>query len=163
MSQVHDALKRAGGSDKNRPRPPDTQGRLKQVGDPGGSSLGLWVVAVLALSLAGWFFWHWWSARHAAAPGKKAPVAAAALNSAPAPEVNATDAPPSVPASRADAAWPADLKLMGIISSTTNPMALINGQTVGVGDAIEGIRITKIDRDKVVVEWNGQEKELRMK
>jgi hypothetical protein len=163
MSQVHDALQRAGGSDKNRPRQPEVQGRLKSAGDGEGSSLGLWVVVVLVLGGAGWFFWHWWSARHQPPTAKKAPIVAAAPNPAPAPDVNATDAAPSAPATQADAAWPAELKLMGIIASATNPMALINGQTVGVGDVIEGIRVTKIDRDKVVLEWNGQVKELRMK
>ena len=40
---------------------------------------------------------------------------------------------------------------------------MINGKTVGVGDEIEGIRITKIERDQVSVEWNGQVKVLVMK
>jgi hypothetical protein len=39
---------------------------------------------------------------------------------------------------------------------------LINGKTLGVGDEIDGIRVTKIESDRVTVEWNGQVKELVM-
>ena len=56
--------------------------------------------------------------------------------------------------------WPADLKLMAIFFRQTNPLALINGKTLGVGDLIDGIRVTKIERERVSVEWNGQVKEL---
>jgi type II secretory pathway component PulC len=60
-------------------------------------------------------------------------------------------------------AWPADLKLMGIFFSKSHPMALINNQTLGVGELIEGVRVTKIERDRVSVEWHGQVKELMTK
>jgi hypothetical protein len=52
---------------------------------------------------------------------------------------------------------------MGIFFRQTNPLTLINGQTLGVGDLIEGIRVTRIERDRVSVEWHGQVKELMTK
>jgi hypothetical protein len=54
------------------------------------------------------------------------------------------------------------LKLRGIFIRKTNPLALINGRTVGEGDLVRGIRVTKIESDRVTVEWNGKVKELRM-
>jgi hypothetical protein len=51
---------------------------------------------------------------------------------------------------------------MGIFFSKTNPMALINGKTLGVGESIDGIRVTKIERERVSVQWKGQVKVLIM-
>ena len=59
-----------------------------------------------------------------------------------------------------DPAWPAELKVTGIFIRKSNPLALISGKTVGEGDEIKGIRVTKIEDDRVTVEWNGQVKEL---
>jgi type II secretory pathway component PulC len=48
------------------------------------------------------------------------------------------------------------LKLQGIFYNRVNPAAVINGKTYSVGGAISGARITKIEPDKVIVEWNGE-------
>jgi hypothetical protein len=170
MSQVNDALKRAGNSGKNRPPPPETQGRLKSVSSSGPSPLALLAGVILALALAGWFFWHWWKAKQSSASGNRAPVSVVAPAPPPPPGVEdpvsrtSASAPGSPsPGRTVEEAWPADLKLMGIIFSKTRPMALINGETVGVGEFIGGIRIAKIEPDRVSVEWHGQAKDLVLK
>jgi hypothetical protein len=103
---------------------------------------------------------------------KGAPVAAVAPVAPPPPGVDETEAPssttarasgPARPATAAATAWPADLKLMGIVYNKTKPLALINGQPLLVGEMIYGIRVTKIEHNRVLVQWNGQVKELRMK
>jgi hypothetical protein len=88
-------------------------------------------------------------------------VAAAAPVPAPAAIIAPAPAPaPVAPPRQAETAWPAELKVTGIFIRKTNPLALISGKTVGEGDEIKGIRVTKIEDDRVTVEWNGQVKEL---
>jgi len=170
MSQVDDALKRASGADGNRPRQPETQGRLKSSGDSGPSFLGLALLAgmLLALALACLLFWRWWLATHPPAHVKRAPVSVSGPWPPPPAGVNETDAPASTGATTSSSAqeesaaaeWPVDLKLMGIIFNQRNSIALINGQTLAVGDRIDSIRVTKIERDRVSLEWNGHVKIL---
>ena len=64
----------------------------------------------------------------------------------------AAPAPPSPP----------QLKLQGIFYRLNNSTALINGKTVGVGQIISGVRVLKIDRQSVTLEWNGQTNVLTM-
>ena len=52
---------------------------------------------------------------------------------------------------------------MGIFYREINPKALISGKTVSVGDDIDGIRITKIESDRVTLEWKGKVKEIKVK
>ena len=52
--------------------------------------------------------------------------------------------------------------MTGIFFRATNPLALINGKTVGVGEDVDGIRVTQIEKDRVTVEWNGKMKELKV-
>jgi hypothetical protein len=185
MSLINDALKRASQSDRNRPQRAETHRSMEPADHRRGLTLSLVVGAgvVLALVLAGWFFWQWWMTSHSPAPAKVETVATVAPKPAPAPVIRETVAPPAIspppqalapapvsaptpaPAPSAkpvEAAWPAELKLMGIFFSKTNPRALISGKTVSVGDLIDGIRVTKIEVDRVSVEWNGQVKQLLM-
>lgn|GEM_PF-4758487 len=39
-------------------------------------------------------------------------------------------------------------------------MALLNSRTLGIGEEIEGALVTKIESQKVTLEWKGQTKEL---
>jgi hypothetical protein len=171
MSLINDALKRASQSDRNRPRPPEKYAPLEPAPSRRSPSIfpALAAGVVLALALAAWFFWQWWNATLSPAPQIVAHVAAAPFRPDPAPAPVAREAvppppapEPAPPAKPVPAAWPADLKMMGIFFSKTHPRALINDRTVGVGDEIDGIRVTKIENDRVTVEWNGQVKELRM-
>lgn len=54
-----------------------------------------------------------------------------------------------------------DLKLQAIFWGTANPQAIINRQTVSVGDTIEGVKIISISKNGVTVSINGQETELK--
>ena len=46
-------------------------------------------------------------------------------------------------------------KLSGIVFNDFNPLAIINGKSIGVGDTIEGAKVLKIERKKVVIEYAG--------
>ncbi|MFN7138196.1 MAG: hypothetical protein ACK4UN_02535 [Limisphaerales bacterium] len=48
------------------------------------------------------------------------------------------------------------LKLQGIFYNSVNPAAVVNGKTYSVGGVISGARITKIEPDRITVEWNGE-------
>jgi type II secretory pathway component PulC len=39
---------------------------------------------------------------------------------------------------------------------------LINGQTLAVGETVEGARVLKIEKDQVTLEWKGRTKILMM-
>jgi hypothetical protein len=91
-----------------------------------------------------------------------APVPVAAIPTNPSPSVaaptnnssptnlaaDATNAP-SVPA-------PPPLKLQGIFYRPSNPTAMINGKTVGIGEVAAGARVLRIDRQEVAVERDGK-------
>jgi hypothetical protein len=146
---------------------------------------------VVALALAGWFFWQWWIAsHHATAANPPAPaqaVIAAAPPPPPAPPpaqvetpavpVAKTEKPPGAAEKAADAApaaapaaaappaekpWPVELTLKAIFYSKAAPRALVNGRMVAPGDQFDGVTVTQIESNRVVVEWNGQSKELLM-
>jgi hypothetical protein len=180
MSLINDALKRASKTDRDRARPTETRASMQPVAERRGRSLPLVLmgVAAVSLGLAGLFFWQWWNVSHPPAPVHEETVAAVApapvvqeavppppkvVAAAPVPPpAPVPEPPPAPPAKPVVAAWPAELKLMGIFFSKTNPRAIINGKTVVVDDEINGIRITKIEHDQVTVEWNGQVKNLVM-
>jgi hypothetical protein len=185
MSLLNDALKRASESDRNRPRPAEPRTALRSASEPRGQSLALAMVvgSIFALGLAGWFFWQLWGGGHLTAPPQVEPAQLAVPQPAPVihlenppPQIVAAPptplAPPASTLSRSPVAlapakpigdgWPVALKLMGIFFRPTNPRALISGRTVSVGDEIEGIRVTKIENDRVTVEWNGKVKELKV-
>ena len=46
-------------------------------------------------------------------------------------------------------------KLSGIVFNEFNPLAIINGKSIGVGDLIEGAKVLKIERKKVVIVYDG--------
>jgi len=49
-----------------------------------------------------------------------------------------------------------DWKLQSIILGTEDSLAMINGQTLRVGDGVDGGRVLEIGRDAVVIEWRGE-------
>ncbi len=55
------------------------------------------------------------------------------------------------------------LKLQGVYYRPSNPSALINGQSVFVGDTVDEARIVKIERQSVTVEFSGQTKVLSLR
>jgi hypothetical protein len=94
-------------------------------------------------------------AQGAAAPPpvvpRPAPVAAKAAK--PLPE-------PAPAAPEVEAPWPTPLTLQAIIFSTTHPLALINGKSVGPGDTVAGVTVAKINRTSVMLQWDGHSREL---
>jgi hypothetical protein len=51
-------------------------------------------------------------------------------------------------------------RLQSIILRTGHPLAMINGQTVHVGDEVDGGRVLEIGPQAVVVEWGGERHRL---
>jgi hypothetical protein len=155
-------------------------------------SILLALVTLLVLGLAGWFFYKGVQSRIASPPATTtlpatvveppqsdptpAPPPAAApvtpvapvaqpvtppvVETAPPPPAP-TPAPVATPAPPPQPAFP-ELKLKAIFYRRVNPMAMINNQTLGLGDTIDGVRIIKIEPQQVTVELNGQTKGLVM-
>lgn len=58
---------------------------------------------------------------------------------------------------------PADApKLQGIFYSRSNPTVILGGRQCGEGDSVGGMRVIKILRNSVKVEWEGRTEELTM-
>jgi len=55
----------------------------------------------------------------------------------------------------------AEPRLQGIFYSA-HPMVLLEGKNCEVGDSVSGMRVLRIARDKVTVEWQGKTKDLTM-
>ena len=169
MSLINDALKRARETQRNDP--PSGAAPLSPVESPVRGSAG-WILAasaILFLAAAGLIFGP-------ALFGHKPPPALAVktieipapppVAAAPAPVVNATPAvtnvnPPTVavenpmPATKTNLPvaaavvekWP---KVQGIIFDATQPLAIVNGQSVNVGDRVGNFRVKQITQNTVV-------------
>lgn len=55
------------------------------------------------------------------------------------------------------------LELGGIVYSEASPFAYLNGRLVGVGEFVEGRRIDRIERDKVILSGDAGTITLRLK
>lgn len=64
---------------------------------------------------------------------------------------------------RADLPDGSKLELGGIVYSETSPFAFLNGRLVGVGEFVEGRRIDRIERDRVVLSGESGVLTLRLK
>lgn len=53
-------------------------------------------------------------------------------------------------------------KLQGIFYSRSNPSVILNGHQCGEGDFVGGMKVVKILRNKVTVEWEGRTRDLTM-
>jgi hypothetical protein len=53
-------------------------------------------------------------------------------------------------------------RLSGIIFNAKQPLALINGKMVGVGDQVDQARVSKIDQTKVTIIYNGTQIDLHV-
>jgi hypothetical protein len=54
------------------------------------------------------------------------------------------------------------LRLQGIFYRPSDPIVLINGRILAVGDVFEGIRLDKIEAQSVTVEWHGHVRTVRL-
>jgi thiol-disulfide isomerase/thioredoxin len=89
----------------------------------------------------------------AAAPVKPAPEKPA--QSPPPPMAAAPPTPPH--------GLPADApKLQGILYSPTKPAVILGGWQCAEGESVGGMRVIKIQKNKVTVEWEGRMEELTM-
>jgi len=86
------------------------------------------------------------------------------------PKAAALPVPPKRPARTIPAELPAispselpNLKLQGIIYIPSRPQAMINGQTVTVGDEVGGARIARITPTGVELHYKGGKAELHLK
>jgi hypothetical protein len=183
MSLINDALKRASQSDRNRPiqagLPRPMQPVAARPGNGNSWLLAAIIVAVLGFALAGWFLWKWRNPTNptvAVAPIQPAQTIATTpppVATAPAPIVRESPPPPATPVAAAPVIptppvpvakpnWPIELTVKAIFYSKIHPRALVNGTTVEPGDKIDGVLVTGIDPDRVLVEWNGETRELVM-
>jgi hypothetical protein len=80
----------------------------------------------------------------------------------PQPRAAKAEEKPAAPPEPAPPPFPT-LKLQGIFYSRTKPSTLINGQTLFVGEEVEGARVKAIEALKVVVEFNGQTRTLSLR
>lgn len=55
------------------------------------------------------------------------------------------------------------LHLDGIVASATNPVAVVNGRLLGLGETIEGYLVTRIDGNEVELEKDGVKTLLRLR
>lgn len=56
-----------------------------------------------------------------------------------------------------------ELHLDGIVASATNPIAVVNGRLLALGESIEGYRVTRIDSGEVELEKDGAKTLLRLR
>lgn len=64
---------------------------------------------------------------------------------------------------RVDFADGSKLELGGIVYSEASPFAYLNGRLVGVGEFVEGRRIDRIERDRVILSGDAGTVTIRLK
>ncbi len=65
-------------------------------------------------------------------------------------------------AAASQTAAPADYKLQGILWNPSDPQAIVNGVVVKIGQRVDGGEVMAIDRKKVKLLVNGEERYLSM-
>jgi type II secretory pathway component PulC len=76
------------------------------------------------------------------------------------PQVTATNSPSPTPAPR-EKGQP-EFRLSGIIYSVARPCAIVNRETVFLGDQVSGATVVGINRTQVTLQINGQRKTLAL-
>jgi hypothetical protein len=167
MSRINDALKRAQRAQKKNPPPPETKmpGLLPVESRPGNvigwilpGVIGFLIVAAclfIGLALV--------TRTGTKAAGKPGLLAAQAVSptmipaSIPAPTVP----PPPPPASPPPPRPPPEPKLQGIVYAAAGSWAIVDGQTVHVGDRLGEYRVKEISQHNVTLEKaDGSQKKL---
>jgi hypothetical protein len=166
MSQINDALKRAKQAQRrNAPSassaaPPLRPFEAKNV-EQGPN--WIWPVAIILFFLlfAGVFF-AISAGSHATTQMAAAP--AAIQTRVQTVEVSATNFSKPLPVAMDLAvlktAKPA--RIQGIVYDSVNPLAIIGGKTIHVGDAVDGMVVTGISRDAITLVGNGQTRQLHV-
>jgi hypothetical protein len=161
MSSINDALKRAKKSQKEEPPPlPPGAPPLPPVQPESSGSMG-WLVLVVLIIATACFFIGLAFTNHKPASETTVTVTnvvqVAAVPPAPPEPIAVTNlvVPLTKPA-------PPALKLEGILYGPSQPpQAIVNGQTVYVGDTVNGFRVKMISKNNVsFVASDGTEKNL---
>jgi hypothetical protein len=71
-------------------------------------------------------------------------------------------APVAIPSTEASDAPPVVWQLQGIRIDTRRRSALINGQSVAVGEEVDGAKVLKIENDSVVIQSGDKPSTLRL-
>jgi hypothetical protein len=87
------------------------------------------------------------------------PVAIVSASSAP-PKLAATPAPVMTP-KKAPASPFDKIHVQGIFYRAANPLAIINGQTAGIGDRISDIQVSEISQHSVTLSFKGEQKTFK--
>lgn len=172
MSLIQDALKRKLEEEqflppKEKPAAPPTVAPVPptQKPAPDSTKLLLLLVAMIVLLLIG--IGIYLLLRPAAETIRPEPVLVAVqpvVEEVEAVEVPVVVAPPVVkhePAPPPDVPWP-ELNLTGFASAGTEHLVIINGKTLSTGSRIEGVRILQIGKNEVAVEYQGEQRMLRV-
>lgn len=153
MSQINDALNRAKKSQKNQaPNLAPGAAPLPPVEPESGSSWGWVLLVILLVAIGCVFIGLAITTRKPAQSPPPAPTPVAAVipitpkpASAPTPPTPATNVVVTPP----KPAQPA-LRLQGILMGSGKPQAIVNGQTVYVGDTVGGFRVEIISQYQVL-------------
>ena len=178
MSRINDALKRAQrAQQKHAPAPDAKTPRLLPVASRPGSVIGWILPGVIGFLImaAGLFIGMALVTRTVTkTAGKPRLVAAQPVNPVvvPAPVPASTPAPAAPPPPRSSVSpqpsqppppppLPPELKLQGIVYAATRPWAIVNGQTVHVGDRLGDFQVKAISpRDVTLEKADGSQKKL---
>jgi hypothetical protein len=154
MSQINDALKRAKISQKSRPpNLPPGAAPLPPIESESGGGMG-WLLLVILLVAIGCVFVGLAIANHKPAPQPQPSVPAQAIVIPVAPKPVSAPPPPAPPQTNVVVTPPKPvppaLRLQGIFMGSGKPQAIVNGQTVYVGDSVSGFRVQTISQGKVL-------------
>ena len=135
--------------------PPAAGAPVAEASDEASRPMVNWAVIGLiggaAVGAIVWIAWGYW-----APPAVSQPVAAQSTQAVRAPAI-------AEPAIRALSrrALPPVLALNGVVEGTGEPLAIVNGSMLRVGDTIEGATLIEIKTDTVTLRWRDQELILR--
>jgi hypothetical protein len=164
MSRINDALKRAQRAQQKNPPFPDTKrpGLLPVQSRP-GNVIGWILPGVIGfLIVAAFLFIGMALVTRTATKAADKPGLSAVQPANPAPLFTPTAPPPVLPpAPPLPPPPPPEPKLQGIVYAATQPWAIVDGQTVHVGDQFGEFRVKEISQRNVTLEKaDGSQKKL---
>jgi hypothetical protein len=149
MSQINDALKRAKKSQKSRPpNLPPGAAPLPPIEPESSGGMGWLLLVILLIAIGCVFIGVAIATRKPIQTQPPAPPPVAAVPVAPKP------VPPPPPKTNVVITVPKPvppaLKLQGILMGSGKPQAVVNGQTLYIGDSVNGFRVQMISQYKVL-------------
>ena len=132
---------------------------------PPARPLQIWMAVLLLLLLTGLLAWYFQArsvppanniAANPVTNGPAVPPPAAPVKAAPPASVAPILIP--APASPPPPSAFSQIRVQGILYQASHPLAIINGQTLGIGDRINDVQVLAIDPHSVTLEQNGERK-----